>query len=95
VAQLSHRLLDHLTVGGAAQTLLLLLVVWSAWITTAWVTNWFNPDQPSVRLMLIAVMLASLFMSAAIPDAFGERGLTFAPPSSPSTWGEPPSRSSP
>jgi low temperature requirement protein LtrA len=77
VTQLSHRLLDHLTVGGAAATLLLLLAVWSAWITTTWVTHWFDPDRLPVRLMLIGVMLASLFMSAAIPGAFGERGLTF------------------
>jgi low temperature requirement protein LtrA len=78
VTQLSQRLLGHLTIGGAAQTLLLLLVVWQAWVTTAWVTNWFNPDQLPVRLMLVGVMLASLFMSVAIPDAFGERALTFA-----------------
>jgi low temperature requirement protein LtrA len=31
-----------------------------------------------VRALLVAVMLASLFMSVAIPDAFGERGLMFA-----------------
>jgi low temperature requirement protein LtrA len=52
-------------------------VVWSAWLTTTWVTNWFDPDQLSVRLMLVWVMLASLFMSVAIPDAFGERGFIF------------------
>jgi low temperature requirement protein LtrA len=78
VTQLSHRLLDHLTMGGAAQTLLLLLVVWQAWVTTTWITNWFNPDQLPVRFMLVGVMLASLFMSVAIPDAFGDRGLMFA-----------------
>lgn len=77
ITQLSHRLLDHLSVGGALETLLL-LVVWSAWVTTAWVTNWFDPDRLAVRLMLIAVMLASLFMSVAIPGAFGDRGLMFA-----------------
>jgi len=78
VMQLSHRLLDDLTLEGTAQTLLLLLVVWSAWITTTWLTNWLNPDLLSVRLMLVWVMLASLFMSAAIPDAFRDRALTFA-----------------
>jgi low temperature requirement protein LtrA len=78
VMQLSHRLLDDLTLAGTAQTLLLLLVVWSAWITTTWVTNWLNPDLLPVRLMLVWVMLASLFMSAAIPEAFGDRALTFA-----------------
>src|SRR5919112_1866689 len=56
VTQLSHLLLDHLTVGGALETLFLLLV----------------------RLLLVAVMLASLVMSVAIPEAFEERGLMFA-----------------
>jgi low temperature requirement protein LtrA len=78
VTQLSHRLLEHLTIIGTLQTLLLLLVVWSAWVTTTWVTNWFDPNQLWVRLMLVTVMLASLFMSVAIPEAFGERGLMFA-----------------
>ena len=78
VTQLSHRLLEHLSVRGALETLLLLVVVWSAWVGTAWITNWFDPDRLPVRLMLVAVMLASLFMSVAIPDAFGQRGLMFA-----------------
>jgi low temperature requirement protein LtrA len=77
VTQLSHLLLEHLDIGGAAQTLLLLLAVWWAWIDTAWVTNWFDPDRRGVRLMLIGVMLGSLLMSAVLPEAFGERGLYF------------------
>jgi low temperature requirement protein LtrA len=78
VTQLSHRLLDHLTVGGVLETLFLLLVVWWAWVYTIWVTNWFDPDQLALRLLLVSVMLASLVMSVAIPEAFGERGLIFA-----------------
>src|ERR671913_1663183 len=78
ITQLSHLLLDHLTVEGALETLFLLLAVWWAWVYTTWVTNWFDPDRLPVRLMLVAVMLASLVMSVAIPDAFGERGLMFA-----------------
>jgi low temperature requirement protein LtrA len=78
VTQLSHLLLEHLTLHGAVQTLMLLLAVWWAWVYTAWFTNWFDPDQPAVRLMLVAVMLVSLIMSAALPEAFGERGLAFA-----------------
>ena len=78
ITQLSHLLLDHPTVGGALETLFLLLVVWWAWQYTTWFTNWFDPDVLPVRLMLGAVMLASLVMSVAIPEAFGERGLMFA-----------------
>jgi low temperature requirement protein LtrA len=78
ITQLSHLLLNHPTVGGALETLFLLLVVWWAWQYTTWFTNWFDPDALPVRLMLGAVMLASLVMSVAIPEAFGERGLMFA-----------------
>ena len=78
VTQLSHRLLDHLTVSGTLETLMLLLAVWGVWIYTSWFTNWFDPNRLAVRLVLVAVMLASLVMSVALPDAFGDRGLMFA-----------------
>ncbi len=78
VTQLSHHLLTHLTVEGAAQTLFLLLVVWWAWIYTTWMTNWFDPDSVPVRLVLLVGMLASLVMATAIPEAFGDRALLFA-----------------
>src|SRR5262245_2917220 len=78
VTQLSHSLLEHLDAEGAAKTLFLLLVVWWAWIYTTWMTNWFDPESPVVRSVLIAVMLASLLMAIAIPEAFDERALLFA-----------------
>ena len=78
VTQLSHRLLDHLTIGSALETLLLLVAVWRAWVDTTWVTNWFDPDRTPVRLLLITLMLVSLLMSVAIPEAFAEGGLMFA-----------------
>lgn len=78
VTQLSHLLLEHLSVRGAFQTLLILMAVWWAWMYTTWATNWFDPNQPAVRLMLFGIMLGSLVMAAAIPQAFGERGLLFA-----------------
>jgi low temperature requirement protein LtrA len=78
VTQLSHRLLEHLTLGGALETVFLLLVVWWAWVYTTRVANWFDPDKPPVRALLIALMLVSLVMSVAIPEAFGKQGLMFA-----------------
>jgi len=78
VTQLAHLLLEHLTALGGLQTLLLLLAVWWAWVDTAWLTNWFDPDRPAVRMLLIAIMLLALIMSATLPDAYGDRGLLFA-----------------
>jgi low temperature requirement protein LtrA len=78
VTQLSHGLLEHLTPLGALQAAILLLAVWWAWIDTAWITNWLDPDKPAVRVLLFVLMLAGLVLSASIPKAFGERALAFA-----------------
>jgi low temperature requirement protein LtrA len=78
VTQLSHGLLAHLTPLGALQTALLMIAVWWAWIDTAWITNWVDPDRAPVRLLLFALMLAGLVLSASIPKAFEERALAFA-----------------
>ena len=44
VTQLSHTLLEHLTLVGALQTLFLLLAVWWVWMYTCWFTNWLDPE---------------------------------------------------
>ncbi|WP_157420658.1 low temperature requirement protein A [Actinomadura kijaniata] len=77
VTQLSHRLLEHLTVRGAAEALLLLLALWWAWMYTSWTTNWFDPEHPAVRIMLAGMMLAGLFTAAMLPKAFEDRALWF------------------
>jgi low temperature requirement protein LtrA len=78
VTQMSHHLLAEPTVDGAVQTALLLALVWWAWVYTTWATNWLDARRIPVRLMLIALMLVSLVMSAALPGAFGSRGLIVA-----------------
>ena len=74
VTQLSHGLLAHLSLTGLAQTAVLLIAMWWAWINAAWVTNWLDPARPVVRVMLFALMLAGLVFSAALPKAFDDRG---------------------
>ncbi|HET9863562.1 MAG TPA: low temperature requirement protein A [Steroidobacteraceae bacterium] len=78
VTQLSHRLHEHLSLGGALETGFLLIAVWWVWMYTCWFTNWVDPDRPTVRMLLFAAMLAGLLMSAAIPEAFAHEGLLFA-----------------
>ena len=77
ITQLTHHLLGHLTLRGALETLILLLAVWGAWINTAWITNYFDLAPRAVRLVLLALMLAGLIMSAAVPEAFGPKGPGF------------------
>ena len=75
VTQLSHYLLAHPTVTGALRAGLLLIMVWLLWVYTTWVTNWLDPGRIAVRLLLLGLAGASLVMSAAMPGAFGARGL--------------------
>src|SRR3954470_4695234 len=78
VTQLSHLLIEDLSWAGAGHAAFLLVVVWWAWIYTTWMVNWFDPASTRVRLVIVACALASLIMSAALPEAFGAHGLLFA-----------------
>src|SRR5881397_3662428 len=78
VTQLSHLILNDLSITGVAHAAFLLVVVWWAWIYTTWMANWFDPASPAVRAVLTGVMLVSLLMAAALPDALGEHGGLFA-----------------
>jgi low temperature requirement protein LtrA len=78
VTQVSHLLLAHLDWTGVGQSVLVLLVVWWSWNYTTWVTNELDPGSIVVRLLLIALMLASLLMAIAIPEAFADKALLFA-----------------
>ena len=78
VTQVSHVLLEDISWHGAWHATLALLVAWWAWNYTTWVTNELDPDAVPVRLLLLAIMLGSLLLAVAIPDAFGDRALLFA-----------------
>jgi len=78
ITQVSHLLVDEVTWTHAGQAALVLLVVWWSWNYTTWVTNELDPGSIVVRLLLIGLMLASLLMAIAIPDAFGDKALLFA-----------------
>ena len=78
ITQLSHFLLEHLTIQGAVQALVLFLAVWWAWIYTTWASNWVDPERGPVRFMVAGVMVGSLVLSSSLPFAFGSGGLVFA-----------------
>ena len=77
IGQLSHHLLEHVDLRTGAETAVMTLAVIYAWYMVAWGANWLEPDRLPVRLMLVALMFASLLMSAAIPEAFGDRAWLF------------------
>jgi low temperature requirement protein LtrA len=78
VTQVSHLLLADLSWTGGGRALLALIVVWWAWNYTVWVTSEVDLAPILVRLLFLAMMLASLAMAVAVPEAFGRYGLLFA-----------------
>ncbi|NLR96314.1 low temperature requirement protein A [Rhizobium sp. P38BS-XIX] len=78
ISQLAHSLGEHFTPLGAMEAIMLIFAVWWVWIFTTWVTNWLDPDRMPVRIMLFVLMFAGLILSAAIPDAFGDKAIFFA-----------------
>ncbi|MBS5797803.1 MAG: low temperature requirement protein A, partial [Dysgonomonas mossii] len=78
VTQISHYLLHHLTWLGFLQSAVIWFAMWMAWQHTTWMTNWFDPNTRKIRIFLFILMLIGLIIAAAIPDAFGDRGLIFA-----------------
>jgi low temperature requirement protein LtrA len=78
VTQLALFLNDHHNQGGAAQTAVLLAMVWQIWVYTTWAVNYLDPDRVPARAMLVMLMLGSLVLAASIPYAFTDRGLVVA-----------------
>ncbi len=78
IIRLSHFLLLHLDWIGLIQETILWFAVWLVWQHTTWVTNWFNPDTRTIRILLFIIMLVGIFMAASIPEAYESRGLIFA-----------------
>ena len=78
ITQVSDVLVEDLSWHGAGHALLALLVVWWAWDYTVWVTSEVDTNETPVRLLLLAMMLASLAMAVAVPEAFGRHGVLFA-----------------
>jgi low temperature requirement protein LtrA len=80
VSQLSHHLLDHLTWRGAAETLVLLIAVFGIWSGTSFEATLLHIGRSPTQWMLLAVMLAGLFMNAAIQNSFEAGGWAFVIP---------------
>jgi low temperature requirement protein LtrA len=78
LAQLSRGLAEDLGWSGAFRTLVLLGAMWWVWSSTAWLTDRTDPQRPVIQALVIATMVGSLVMAAAVPEAFGDTGLIFA-----------------
>jgi len=63
---------------GIGRGMLVLAMLWWAWVCYAWLTSVVEPEEGPVRLVLFAVMAALLVVAYTIPEAFGDRALGFA-----------------
>ncbi|MGI5150927.1 low temperature requirement protein A [Plantactinospora sp. CA-294935] len=76
--QLSHVLASDLSWRGAFRTLVLLFAMGWIWYITVAITDRYNPHRPVIQVLVIATLVGTLVLVAAVPAAFGERGLVFA-----------------
>jgi low temperature requirement protein LtrA len=63
---------------GLLEGMLVLGVLWWAWVGYAWLTSTVDPEEGAVRLAMFAAMAALLVVALCVPDAFGDAGLAFA-----------------
>ena len=63
---------------GIARGLVILGLLWWSWVGWAWLTSVVDPDEGAIRLVPFVAMAALLVTSLAVPDAFGDSGLTLA-----------------
>jgi low temperature requirement protein LtrA len=63
---------------GIGRGMLVLAVLWWAWVCYAWLTSLVEPEEGSVRLVMLAAMVGLLLVALCVPQAFGERALGFA-----------------
>jgi low temperature requirement protein LtrA len=66
------------TWSGLAQGLLVLGVVWWAWVGYSWLTSVIDPEEGAVRLVFFVAMAAMLIVSLSVKEAFGDLALAFA-----------------
>jgi low temperature requirement protein LtrA len=63
---------------GLAKGLLMLGVMWWAWVGYAWLTSVVDPEDGIVRLTIFAAMAGLLVVALCVPEAFDSSALLFA-----------------
>ena len=66
------------TWAGLAKGMLVLGVLWWAWVGYAWLTSVVDPEEGIVRLVVFVAMAALLVCALCVPTAFGEGATIFA-----------------
>ena len=72
VTQVTHTMVLHPDWQGLVRALLLLALLWWAWVGYAWLGNLVRPDEGGARLVMFAAMAAMLVLALGIPEAFDD-----------------------
>ena len=65
---------DEPTWSGVAKGMLVLGVLWWAWVGYAWLTSVVDPEEGAVRLVIFAAMAALLVVALCVPGGVRRRG---------------------
>jgi low temperature requirement protein LtrA len=63
---------------GLARGVLILAVLWWAWVGYSWLTSVIDPEEGAVRIAMFGAMAAFLVAALCVPRAFEGLGLLFA-----------------
>ena len=78
LTQCTQLMSDDPTWGGLGEGLLVLGLLWWAWVGYSWITSVVDPEDDSVRIVIFTAMAAMLLVSLAVANAFGGLALEFA-----------------
>jgi low temperature requirement protein LtrA len=78
LTQCTQLMADDPTWDGVAKAMLVLGVVWWAWVGYAWLTSVVDPEEGAVRLVILAATVAFLVVALCVPEAFDDDALVFA-----------------
>ena len=78
ITQCTALMADNPTWEGIGQGLLVLVLLWWAWVGYAWLTSVVDPDDGAIRAVIFGAMVALLIVSICVPGAFEDLALEFA-----------------
>jgi low temperature requirement protein LtrA len=78
ITQCTQLMSDDPSWNGLIQGLLVLAVLWWAWVGYAWLTSTVDPEDDVVRAVIFAAMAGMLLVALCVPESFDDRALAFA-----------------
>ncbi len=78
ITQCTALMARNATWGGLGEGLLVLALMWWAWVGYAWLASTVNPEEGAVRFAMFAAMAALLVVALCIPESFGNSRVLFA-----------------